>query len=146
VAGGAERFHSVKNGLDAIEDENGIVAIHDAVRPLVSPRTLEECFSVARSKSSAIPVLALNDSIRELKGPSSVIADRNKFKLVQTPQCFEISQLREAFSQEFDPRFTDDASVWESFGFEVQLVEGNRENFKITTPEDLRMASALLGL
>lgn len=144
VAGGEERFHSVRNGLFSIKDLEGIVGIHDAVRPLVSFRTLELAYSKARQHCSAIPVLPVSDSLRELKNDKSHIVDRTQFRLVQTPQCFEISELKSAFQMDYRPSFTDDASVWEASGREVYLFEGNRENFKITTPEDLRLAEALL--
>ncbi len=144
VDGGSERFFSVKNAIDSIADENGIVGIHDAVRPLVSMRTIDACYNTARTKSNAVPVIHITDSIRMVNEHGSVVSDRNLFRMVQTPQCFEISLLRKAFEQPFHPSFTDDASVLESFGEKINLVEGNRENMKITTAEDLRMAEALL--
>lgn len=145
VAGGTQRFYSVKNAIDSIQAEEGIVGIHDAVRPLVSLKTIETCYHVARTKQSAIPVISLHDSIRILDGEQSQIADRNKFRIVQTPQCFDLSALRKGFDQPYQEKFTDDASVMEHWGMHVQLVEGNRENIKITTAEDLRMAEALLS-
>lgn len=144
VAGGEERFHSVRNGLFSISDNDGIVGIHDAVRPLVSLKTLELAYAKAREHCSAIPVLPLSDSLREIKNDKSHIVDRAQFRLVQTPQCFEISELKTAFELDYRHSFTDDASVWEASGREVYLFEGNRENFKITTPEDLHLAEALL--
>lgn len=144
VKGGKERFDSVKQGLKAISDETGVVGIHDAVRPLVSFKTFETCFNNARINGTAIPVVTVNDSLRELHNGDSKIADRSKFRLVQTPQCFEISLLREAFKADYHPSFTDDASVVESLGVRLHLVEGNRENIKITTPEDLLLAKAYL--
>lgn len=144
VAGGEQRFHSVKNALNSITGETGIVGIHDAVRPLVSLKTIEICYSAARSRQSAVPVITLNDSLRMIQGQKSEMADRNKFRIVQTPQCFEINLLRAAFNQPYEEAFTDDASVVERYGEMVHLVEGNRENIKITTTEDLRMAEALL--
>ena len=144
VAGGEQRFHSVKNALNSITGETGIVGIHDAVRPLVSLKTSETCYSAARSRQSAVPVITLNDSLRMIQGQKSEMADRNKFRIVQTPQCFEINLLRAAFNQPYEEAFTDDASVVERYGEMVHLVEGNRENIKITTTEDLRMAEALL--
>lgn len=144
VKGGKERFDSVKQGLKAISDETGVVGIHDAVRPLVSFKTFETCFNNARINGTAIPVVTVNDSLRELHNSDSKIADRSKFRLVQTPQCFEISLLREAFKADYHPSFTDDASVVESLGVRLHLVEGNRENIKITTPEDLLLAKAYL--
>ncbi len=144
VAGGEQRFHSVKNAINSITGDNGIVGIHDAVRPLVSLKTIENCYTTARSRQSAVPVITLNDSLRMIQGQRSEMADRNKFRIVQTPQCFEINLLRAAFDQTYEEAFTDDASVVERYGEMVHLVEGNRENIKITTTEDLRMAEALL--
>jgi 2-C-methyl-D-erythritol 4-phosphate cytidylyltransferase len=145
VAGGSERFYSVKNAVDSIQEENGIVGIHDAVRPLVSLRTIESCYHVARSRSTAVPVIPVADSIRIVEGGHSTPVDRNKFRIIQTPQCFELSILRKAYRQEYHPAFTDDASVVEASGEVIHLVEGNRENIKITTTEDLRMAEALIS-
>jgi 2-C-methyl-D-erythritol 4-phosphate cytidylyltransferase len=144
IPGGEERFHSVQIGLQQIADEEGIVGIHDAVRPLVSIKTLELAYTKAREHGSAIPVLPLNDSLREVTDKVSHIVDRTKFRLVQTPQCFRIKALREAFELDYHISFTDDAAVWEASGREVYLFEGNRANFKITTPEDLRLAEAWL--
>jgi 2-C-methyl-D-erythritol 4-phosphate cytidylyltransferase len=146
VAGGLERFHSVANGLQSIASNTGVVAIHDAVRPLVSSKTLEAAFATARSRACAIPVLPSADSIREMKDGKSFVVDRNNFRLVQTPQCFDLAELRMAFEQPYHHSFTDDAAVWEASGREVTLIEGNRENFKITTPEDLRLAEALMQM
>ena len=144
IVGGEERFHSVKNAIAAIDEENGIVGIHDAVRPLVSLRTIETCYNTARQRSNAIPVIRMHESIRVVNETGSSSADRNKFRIVQTPQCFELSLLKSAFEQPFDASFTDEASVVEALGERLNLVEGNRENIKITTTEDLRMAAALL--
>jgi 2-C-methyl-D-erythritol 4-phosphate cytidylyltransferase len=145
VEGGEERFHSVKSALKTIDDEAAVVGIHDGVRPLVSMETLQRCFEAAEASGNAVPVIPLNDSLREVDGNHSHAADRSKFRSVQTPQCFRMSQLKVAFHQEFTASFTDDASVVESAGFEINLVDGNRENVKITTPEDLRWAEWLLA-
>lgn len=144
VKGGKERFDSVKNGLSAISAESGIVGIHDAVRPLVSKRTFETCFNNARINGTAIPVIPVYDSVRTLEAGLSRVADRSKFCLVQTPQCFELSLLRKAFEVPYHPSFTDDASVVEAMGVSLHLVEGNRENIKVTTPDDLQLAKAYL--
>ncbi len=144
VAGGSERFYSVKNAINSIQEDRGIVGIHDAVRPLVSFRTLEVCYNTARSRSSAVPVIQVADSIRMVEEGKSTPLDRSKYRIIQTPQCFELSMLRNAYRQEFHPSFTDDASVVEASGEDIHLVEGNRENIKITTVEDLRMAKALI--
>ena len=141
VSGGDERFFSVLKGL---ADKNGIVGIHDAVRPLVSMKTLETCYSVARSRSNAIPVMEIPDSLRQVNENGSQVANRNLFRIVQTPQCFELSLIRKAFQQPYQASFTDDASVVENLGVEIHLVEGNRENFKITTPGDLSIAEAII--
>ena len=145
VEGGEERFHSVKSALKTIDDEAAVVGIHDGVRPLVSMETLQRCFEAAEASGNAVPVIPLNDSLREVDGNHNQAADRSKFRSVQTPQCFRMTQLKVAFHQEFTTRFTDDASVVESAGFTINLVDGNRENVKITTPEDLRWAEWLLA-
>jgi len=162
VKGGKERFFSVLHGLNKIPDSKGIVGVHDAVRPLVSKSTFVTCYESARINGTAVPVMPVNDSLRfvadgknEIVVPvndslrfvadgKNEIADRSKFRLVQTPQCFEISLLKKAFQQGYNPSFTDDASVVESLGVAINLVEGNRENIKITTLEDLRFCSANL--
>jgi 2-C-methyl-D-erythritol 4-phosphate cytidylyltransferase len=146
VIGGETRFHSVKNALDAIKINDGIVAVHDAVRPLVSNDTIKRCFDTARRKGSAVPVIPLYDSIRELKAPKSVPVDRNSFVLVQTPQVFKTKLLKEAYEQPYLSDFTDDAHVVEKTGAEIILVEGNRENIKITDKADLIIAEALLRI
>lgn len=145
VIGGEERFHSVKAGLEKIKTTTGIVGVHDAARPLVSKKVIETSFNSARINGTAVPVLPIQDSIRLVENGKSETADRSRFRLVQTPQCFEISLLKKAYEQGYHPRFTDDASVVESLGVQLHLVEGNRENFKITTPEDLRLANVMLA-
>jgi len=146
VDGGEERFHSVKSALQTIENTNAVVAIHDGVRPFVSNETLQRCFEAAESIGNGVPVITVNDSIREVMGVQNCAVDRSKFRIVQTPQCFRMSLLSEAFSQEYTSAFTDDASVVESAGYSIHLVEGNRENVKITTPEDLRWAEWMISL
>ncbi len=143
VAGGINRFQSVKNGLEAVEIPS-LVAIHDGVRPLVSQVTIQRCFEVAEKQDAAIPVVDLVDSIRQITKSGSKSMDRNTFKLVQTPQVFDAELLKKAYEQEFNPLFTDDASVVESLGTKVYLVEGNRENIKITTEFDLKMAETII--
>lgn len=144
VSGGETRFHSVKNGLEVIGNE-GLVAIHDAVRPLVSYDTLERCFATAKSKGNAIPVVSLIDSIRELRGDSSVQVNRDNFVLIQTPQVFEVGLIKSAFKQSYLPDFTDDATVLENTGKKIILVEGNRENIKITNQSDMLVAESLIA-
>jgi 2-C-methyl-D-erythritol 4-phosphate cytidylyltransferase len=143
AAGGNIRFHSVLNGLSQIEGE-GIVFIHDGVRPLVSPATLYRCLETAQKFGNAIPVLPVNESLRKQEGDQNISVDRSQYFSVQTPQTFGSWQILEAYKQDFDPAFTDDASVAEKAGFPIQMVEGNRENIKITTPIDLIVAEALL--
>jgi 2-C-methyl-D-erythritol 4-phosphate cytidylyltransferase len=143
VSGGKTRFHSVQNGLSQIDGE-GIVFIHDGVRPLVSRETLGRCLETAQESGNAIPVLPVTESLRKLEGEQNISVDRSQYFSVQTPQTFRSDQILEAFQQDFDPAFTDDASVAEKAGFSIHMVEGNRENIKITTPTDLIIAEALL--
>lgn len=143
VAGGETRFHSVKNGLIAITEE-GIVGVHDGVRPLVSQEVLAECYRKAEQYKAVIPVVDVVETVREIIDGSSRTMDRNNYKLVQTPQTFEVQLLKKAYAQPYTPFFTDDASVVEALGEVVTLIKGNRENIKITTPFDLKIASALL--
>lgn len=143
VSGGETRFHSVKNGIAEIEDNEGLVAIHDGVRPLVSSSVILQAFQEAAKFGNAIPAIPLNDSIRELDGDKNKIADRNKFRLIQTPQTFKISIIKKAFLQSFSSEFTDDASVVEKNGEKIHLFEGNPENIKITTPSDLIIFKSL---
>lgn len=141
--GGANRHESVKSGLSLIKE--GLVGIHDAVRPLVHEETIKNAFNQAEEKGSAIPVVPLKDSIRKVENNHSKSVDREQFYLVQTPQCFQVDSLKLAYEQAFNPSFTDDASVYESAGNEVYLVPGNDANIKITTPEDLKIAAALMS-
>lgn len=142
--GGETRFHSVKNGLAQIT-EDGVVAIHDGVRPFVSKEVLERCFTAAVTRKAVLPVIPIVDTVRELTAEGSLTVDRNAYKLVQTPQVFNVTLLKAAYEQPFTPFFTDDASVVEALGRQITLVEGNRENIKITTPFDLKIAEALLA-
>nr|MBC7613161.1 2-C-methyl-D-erythritol 4-phosphate cytidylyltransferase [Pseudopedobacter sp.] len=142
--GGAERFHSVKNGFSKIDVQNSIIAIHDAVRPLVSQKTISNCFKTALTKGNAIAAIPSKDSLRSLKDGLSVSLNRSETYLVQTPQTFQYSQLKKAYEQEFSINFTDDASVVEKAGFPILLEAGDQFNFKITFPEDLIIAEILL--
>ena len=147
VEGGATRFHSVKNALDRVpEKEESLVAVHDGVRPFVSEKTISTAFDEAALSGCAIPVADAVDSIREVTEEGSIVRDRSKIKLVQTPQVFRSSLLKEAYHQDYCDAFTDDASVVEAAGFKVVLTAGNRENIKITTPFDLKVAEALVKL
>ncbi len=139
VPGGTTRFHSVKNGLEKINDE-GIVFIHDGVRPLVSAQTIENCCKIATEKGNSLPVIAPAESIRKVEKNMNYAVDRSKYFLVQTPQTFKVSVIKEAFKQDYSEKFTDDASVLENTGQKIYLVEGNRENIKITFPEDIKLA------
>lgn len=143
VAGGETRFHSVRNGLSAATGT--LTAVHDGVRPLVTRETLERCFRAAAEYGAAIPVIEPVDSMRRLATSGSRAVDRSAYRLVQTPQVFRTSLLKEAYLQEYSPRFTDDASVVEALGHAIHLVEGNRENLKITTPSDMAVAEVLLA-
>ena len=143
VEGGAERFYSVKNGLDQLNGE-GIVLIHDGVRPLVSLETIKRCVDQAMVGGNAIPVLPLVESIRKVAENENKMADRSEFVSIQTPQTFQISLIKEAYNQGFKEFFTDDASVLESIGNTINLVDGNRENIKITHEIDLKIAKILM--
>lgn len=140
VTGGKERFFSVKNALDEIDDDS-IVLIHDGVRPFVSKACIQSVIDQTIEAHSAIPVLAINDSIRSIEGDQSKSVDRNSYKIVQTPQGFNANMIKEAYTQNYTKRFTDDATVFESAGHKIRLVEGHKENIKITSPEDLKLAN-----
>jgi len=145
VAGGQTRFHSVKNGLRHINGNDGLVAVHDGVRPLVSTATISRCFHTAEKKGNAIPVIPLTESARKINGDKSLAFNRDEIRVVQTPQVFRLDILNKAYEQEYEDCFTDDASVVERIGHEIHLVEGNQENIKITTKMDLIVAGSLLG-
>lgn len=141
--GGAERTESVQAGLKLVP-ENCILGIHDAVRPLVSIATIKKAYETAQEKGNAIPVISLNDSIRRVDENGNQAVDRNLYKIAQTPQCFLSSDIKSAYENIGTSGFTDDASVLESTSQDIYLVEGNRENIKITNPSDLILAEALL--
>lgn len=143
--GGETRFHSVKNGL-SMADDDGLIGVHDGVRPFVSQEVIAHCFDAASTKEAAIPVIDVVETVRKIDGEESVTVDRNSYKLVQTPQVFTSSLLKRAYNQEYSPLFTDDASVVEAMGIKVVLVPGNRENIKITTPFDMIIANALVNV
>ena len=144
--GGSTRFHSVQNGLAQVDDmEDALVGVHDGVRPFVSPKVLDECFSRAWTDGAAIPMIDLQDSLRHIVGSDATeVVPRDRYRLVQTPQVFKLSLLRRAYEQRFVESFTDDASVVEALGEKVSGVEGNRENIKITTPFDMLVAKTLM--
>lgn len=143
--GGETRFQSSKNGLALIPDEDeGVVAIHDGVRPFVSTDVIERCFDAARDDFAAIPVVPVTDTLRYIDRGHGHNVLRDHFRSVQTPQCFDISLAKQAFDQPYRETFTDDASVIESLGCQVTIVEGNRQNLKLTTPFDMMIAELLI--
>ncbi len=147
VEGGAERFHSVKNGLSKIftDDKNAIVAIHDAVRPLISVETINNCYKKAQLNGNAVAAVVSKDSVRIAHDVGNASVPRNKVYLVQTPQVFIRQQLQDAYLQEYCSDFTDDASVVEKAGYQIFLEEGDHFNIKITYPEDILLAQSLLN-
>lgn len=142
VDGGETRFASVKNGLELVPDAC-IVGIHDAARPLVSTSTILKTYEEAELMGNASPAVPLTDSIRRLKRKENTAVDRKDYLIIQTPQCFHSHLIKKAFGKSYRPEFTDDATVLEFFGEKIHLTEGNRENIKITTPQDLIIAEAL---
>lgn len=144
--GGETRFHSVHNGLSLIPDDaRGVVGVHDGVRPFVSPETIRRCFESAGEFGAVVPVVPVVETVRQLLADgSSMTVDRNAYRLVQTPQTFDIQLLKKAYGQPFDPFFTDDASVVEAMGHPIKLVEGNNENIKLTNPADLKLAEGMV--
>jgi 2-C-methyl-D-erythritol 4-phosphate cytidylyltransferase len=142
VEGGATRFLSVKNGLQEVPN-NCLVGIHDAVRPLVSKETLQKAFESAEQKGNGIPAIGVFDSLRKVKDHKNSAVDRNLYQIIQTPQVFKSSLIKEAFAATNKTDYSDDATVFEAFGKSIFLTEGNRENIKITTPVDLKIAEVL---
>ncbi|MCZ4222870.1 2-C-methyl-D-erythritol 4-phosphate cytidylyltransferase [Pedobacter rhodius] len=143
IAGGTERFYSVKNAVESIKEES-FVAIHDAVRPLVSTVLIDNCFRSAEMQGNAIAAVQSSDSVRMLKNGKTSALKRDEIYLVQTPQTFSLEILKKAYKQDFTTHFTDDASVVEADGYEINIVEGERNNIKITYPIDLELAELLL--
>lgn len=146
VAGGKERFHSVKAGLGALSEEVRYVAVHDGVRPMVSKKLIIRLILEAEKYVAVVPAVAPVDSCRVVRGDTSQVIDRAALRLVQTPQVFQAEALRRAYEQEFSTVFTDDASVVEAAGYDIHLCEGERHNIKITTPEDICIAEALIAM
>lgn len=145
VNGGETRFHSVRNGLELVPAQDTLVGVHDGVRPFVSEQVITRCFSLAAEKHAVVPVIDMVDTVRHITGPeTSETVARDSYKLVQTPQVFEAGLLKRAYAKPYSSLFTDDASVVEALGHPVFLTEGNRENIKLTTPFDLKVAEALL--
>ena len=139
--GGETRFHSVQHGLALIPDDaEGVVGVHDGVRPFVSVDVIRRCYETARTAKAVIPVVPVVETLRHIEKGNQYRAD---YRLVQTPQTFDIQLLKAANRQPYQETFTDDASVVEAYGQEVSMVEGNRENIKITTPFDLKIAEII---
>ena len=144
--GGQTRFHSVQNGLALVPDDaQGVVGVHDGVRPFPSIEVIRRCYETAREAKAVIPVIPVVETVRHLEGDGSVTVPRDEYRLVQTPQTFDIQLLKAANRQPYNDGFTDDASVVESYGHQITLVEGNRENIKITTPYDITVAEAIIN-
>lgn len=143
VAGGETRYHSVQNGLAQI-DGDGIVFVHDGARPLVSRELIRRCYEKALEKGSAIPAIPIAESVREVIGEDSRPLNRESLCTVQTPQTFRTEVIMPAFRQAYDPSFTDEATVLEAFGTKIHLVEGTFNNIKVTTPNDMIIAEALI--
>ena len=143
--GGQTRFHSVQNGLALVPDDaEGVVGVHDGVRPFPSIEVISNCYETARTAKAVIPVIPVVETVRHLSPLTSITVPRDEYRLVQTPQTFDIQLLKAANRQPYNDGFTDDASVVESYGHAITLVEGNRENIKITTPFDIVVAEAIL--
>ena len=137
VDGGQTRFHSSQNGVAAVPDDaTGVIGIHDGVRPFVSEETIARCFEAARQFGAALPVLPVTDTLRRVTDDGGYNVQRNDYRTVQTPQTFDAQLLKQAFKQPYSDNFTDDASVVEALGHKVTMVDGNRENIKLTTPFD----------
>jgi 2-C-methyl-D-erythritol 4-phosphate cytidylyltransferase len=143
VSGGAHRFDSVRKGLSFV-NAPGLVAIHDGVRPLVRVETIRRCFDAAGKYGNAIPVISPADSLRTVSARANKPINRLNVKIVQTPQVFDAALIKNAYRQKYDTSFTDDATVLEKAGTKIHMVDGNRENIKITNPEDLFIAQTLL--
>jgi 2-C-methyl-D-erythritol 4-phosphate cytidylyltransferase len=146
VAGGSTRFYSVKNGLQRIEGTEGMVAVHDGVRPFITSSLIARGFQQAGLTGTAVTCVALKDSVRKLlpEGRNQAV-DRSEYRLIQTPQTFRLDWMRQAFQTDLLPHFTDCASVLEQAGYPIHLIEGEYENLKLTTPEDLLWAEAFLN-
>lgn len=146
VAGGESRFHSVKNGLDKIQSTDGVVAIHDGVRPLITAEIIKDSFVKAQQHGNAIVAVDTKDSLRMIDKKDNRAVDRSLFKIIQTPQTFRLDVIKPAFELPFTADITDDATVAERHGAKIHMVEGSYANIKITTPEDMVIANALFSL
>ena len=145
VTGGKTRYHSVKNGLDFVS-EPALVAIHDGVRPCVSIETIERCFETAEKLGNAVPVVEIVESLRMVTDEGNNFINREKIRAVQTPQVFNSAIIKKAYMQPYKEEFTDDATLVEAMSEKINLVEGNKENIKITTPEDILISNTLLSI
>lgn len=143
--GGSERFNSVKSGIEALDSDVEMIAVHDAVRPLLTKKMIIRLILEAEKCDAVIPVVAPVDSYRIMNESDSEIVDRSKLRIVQTPQVFNAKALRKAYEQPFSTKFTDDASVMEAAGYHITLCEGERQNIKITTPTDMVWAEAIIA-
>jgi 2-C-methyl-D-erythritol 4-phosphate cytidylyltransferase len=143
TAGGRTRFHSVKNGLALVKDE-AIIFVHDGVRCLLTKDLIKKCYEAALELGNAIPAVDCSDSVRMLTSNGNKIIDRKKIKLIQTPQTFHSKILLPAYQIDYKDQFTDEATVVEAFGLKVNLIKGEKDNIKITTPEDLIFADLIL--
>jgi len=142
--GGPTRFHSVKSGLEAV-DQDGLVAIHDGVRPLVSSHLIQTCYRVAEEKGNAIPAIPIPESLREVRQFDNRAVDRNRYVLIQTPQVFQKEQIKNAFTQTYRDTFTDEASMVEAMGYPIHLVDGDPYNLKLTNAADLKTIEAIMS-
>lgn len=145
IDGGKERFYSVQNAIESIEDSEGIVLVHDGVRPLLSEKLIQHIIDQTQKGLLVIPVYDIQESIRKQENNQNKMVDRRLYKTVQTPQGFHLSKIKKAYQQDYRSEFTDDASVLESIGETITLIEGERFNLKITTPEDLMLAELLIN-
>jgi len=146
IAGGDTRFASVKNALNSIPDKDGVVLVHDGVRPLVSVELIKQVFLSAETQKAVVPVLPITSSIREKTTNGNLIyADRNRFVAVQTPQGFSLTILKNAYEQPYSETFTDDASVVEKMGIDIRFIQGEPHNIKITTQSDMDLAGFYLS-
>jgi 2-C-methyl-D-erythritol 4-phosphate cytidylyltransferase len=144
VNGGETRFHSVKYGLGLIDDESAVIAVHDAVRPLVTKEIIDESYECAEQYGNAIAAIKSRDSVRQIRENRSISLARDEIYLIQTPQTFQVAQLKKAYQQPYHVNFTDDASVVEQTGVNINLIDGSYQNIKITFPEDISIAEFLL--
>lgn len=146
VLGGETRFHSVRNALEYLPDQEGLVAVHDGVRPLASTALIERCFSMAELTGNAVPAIPVVDSLRRCDAEGSISVDRSQYRCIQTPQVFDIKQLKNAYQDEYKDYYTDDASVYEAHCTpRISLIDGEERNIKITRAQDLVLAEYYLS-